>query len=105
MMLWLLLCAHFLADYPLQGDFLSLNKSRKGPNYVPWWHALVAHAFIHGGFVAIITDHWWLGLAETCIHAMTDHLKCEKRIGINFDQSIHIICKIVWFVIATEIIT
>lgn len=61
MMLFLLVCAHFLADYPLQGDFLALNKARTGPGYVPWWHALTAHAFIHGGFVALITGYWCIG--------------------------------------------
>lgn len=103
MTLWLLICAHFLADYPLQGDFLAINKSRTGPNYVPWWHALIAHSFIHGGFVAIITGVWWIGVLEVIVHAITDHAKCEKWIGINADQLIHIVCKVVWFYIASEI--
>lgn len=103
MMLFLLIAAHFLADYPLQGDFLATNKARSGPNYVPWWQALIAHSFIHGGFVAIITGIWWLGLAEIVIHAITDHLKCEKIIGINTDQFIHISCKILWFMIALHL--
>jgi hypothetical protein len=103
MMLFLLIAAHALADYPLQGDFLALNKARNGPNYVPWYQALLAHAFIHGGFVAIITGFWWLGLAEVFIHAITDYAKCEKRIGINMDQAIHIACKFIWFAIAVGV--
>lgn len=100
-MLLLLLVGHALADYPLQGDFLALNKSRTGPNLVPWWQALTAHALIHGGAVAVITGSWQLGFAETVIHAITDHLKCEKKIGINTDQAIHVACKVVWMAIAT----
>jgi hypothetical protein len=42
-------------------------------------------------------------LAEVFIHAITDHLKCEKKIGINTDQAIHIICKIVWAALALSI--
>jgi hypothetical protein len=102
-MLFLLIAAHFLADYPLQGDFLALNKAQSGPNYVPWWQALIAHAFIHGGFVALITGYWWLGLCEVVIHAATDHAKCDKRIGINTDQAIHIACKFVWTFIALKV--
>ena len=100
MMILLLLAAHALADYPLQGDFLAANKARSGPNYVPWWQALLAHSLIHGGFVAVITGVWWLGVAEMAIHAITDHLKCEKRIGINTDQAIHVVCKFAWAAIA-----
>ena len=96
MMLLLLLAGHAIADYPLQGDFLAMNKARSGPNYVPWWQALLAHAFIHGGFVALITGIWWLGMAEIVIHALTDHAKCEKKIGINADQAIHLACKVAW---------
>jgi hypothetical protein len=50
--------------------------------------------------VAIVTGLWWLGLAETVIHAATDHLKCEKRIGINIDQAVHVVCKVLWAAIA-----
>jgi|ERR1700761_8189466 len=105
MMLFLLVAAHFLADYPLQGDFLALNKARSGPNLVPWWQALIAHAFIHGGFVALITGFWWIGAAEVAIHAVTDHQKCEKVIDINTDQRIHLLCKVLWFAIATYMLS
>jgi hypothetical protein len=51
-----LLTAHALADYPLQGDFLSKAKNRMAPiPGVPWRQALGAHAFIHAGAVALIT--------------------------------------------------
>jgi hypothetical protein len=99
-MFFLLLAGHALADYPLQGEFLAANKARSGPGYVPWWHALFAHALIHGGLVALITGWWVIGLAETVMHAYIDHLKCEGEIGINMDQFAHIVCKVAWVSLA-----
>jgi hypothetical protein len=95
----LLIFAHFLADYPLQGDFLAKGKNRLNPiPGIPFWHPLTAHAVIHGGFVGIITGTLWLGLAETVVHWITDDAKCRGKISYNVDQAIHIICKIVWVV-------
>lgn len=105
MMIFALLCAHALADYPLQGDFLAKAKNRVVPiPGVPWYQALGAHALIHGGFVAVITGIWWLGAAEVLIHAVTDDAKCRGRIDFNTDQAIHVGCKLAWAVIAGAIL-
>jgi hypothetical protein len=96
-----LLTAHAVADYPLQGDFLARAKNRTAPiPGFPWWQALGAHVTIQGGFVALITGIWWLGLAEAAIHWFTDDAKCRGRLTLNQDQAIHIACKLVWFAIA-----
>lgn len=93
----LLIFAHFLADYPLQGDFLAKGKNRTNPiPGIPFWHPLTAHAGIHGGFVGIITGSLWLGCAETIVHWITDDLKCRCKISYNVDQAIHLACKIIW---------
>lgn len=95
----LLIFAHFLADYPLQGDFLAKGKDRTNPiQGIPFWHPLTAHAAIHGGFVGIITGSLWLGLAETVVHWITDDAKCRGKIGYHADQAIHILCKVAWVV-------
>lgn len=93
-----LLCvAHFLADYPLQGDFLSKAKNRFAPiPGVPWYQALGAHAIIQGGLVWLITGNALFGALETIIHAVTDDAKCAGRINFNADQAIHIACKAIW---------
>lgn len=97
----LMVFAHALADYPLQGDFLSKAKNRTAPiPGVPWWQAMAAHAVIHGGFVALITGHWWLGALEVAIHAATDDAKCRGRLTFNQDQAIHVACKFAWALIA-----
>lgn len=103
--LFFLMVGHALADYPLQGDFLSNAKNRNTPiGKIFWPHALTAHSLIHGGFVAILTGSVALGLAETIIHGITDWLKCENIISLNTDQIVHIACKFVWAYLALFIV-
>jgi hypothetical protein len=100
-LLFLLVAAHALADYPLQGDFLSQAKNRNTAiGKVFWPHALFAHSMIHGGFVLLLTGSIWLAVAEVVIHALTDFLKCDNMITLNTDQFIHLACKFAWALIA-----
>lgn len=100
-MLLYLVVGHFLADYPLQGDFLATAKDRNSVlGKLFWRHALTAHSMIHAGFVFLITGSFLLAILEGMIHGTTDFLKCEKKISLNTDQAIHILCKIVWAAIA-----
>lgn len=95
--LLLMIVGHFIADYPLQGDFLAKAKNHTNPiPGVPWYQALAAHAIIHGGFVGIITGIWWLGLFEAIIHAVIDYYKCSGCLSYNLDQLLHLYCKIGW---------
>lgn len=101
MMLLMLFVGHAVADYALQSDFIAQAKNRHTQLGAMFWkHVLPAHSLIHGGFVAIITGYWWLGLLETIIHFVTDYLKCENKISLNTDQFVHYGCKVVWFGIA-----
>ena len=101
MMLIALIAAHALADYPLQGDFLSKAKNRTAPiPGVPWQQALGAHVVIHGAFVAFITGIWWLFFAEALIHWLTDDAKCRGGLTFNEDQAVHLGCKVAWWLIA-----
>lgn len=103
-LLALLIFAHVLADYPLQGDFLSRAKNRLNPiPGVPWYQALGAHVIMHGALVWLITGIWWLGVAEMIIHAVTDDAKCSGRLTFNQDQAIHAACKVAWAVIAWKL--
>lgn len=97
--LLLLVFAHALADYPLQGDFLSKAKNRTAPlPGVPWYQALGAHAAIHAGFVGIITGSIWLALAEFIAHALIDDAKCRGVLTFNQDQLAHMACKVLWVI-------
>jgi hypothetical protein len=98
--LFLLLCAHALCDFALQPEAMGNGKSRRrhlrgdfGVGFPPWYAWLGAHAFIHGGAVALITGSWLLGLLEAAVHALIDHAKCEERISFGQDQLLHIVCK------------
>lgn len=96
-LLFWLVAGHFVADYPLQGDFLARGKNHTAPIAgVPWQQCLLAHAFIHGGMVALITGHVGLGLLEVALHAWIDFGKCQKIFGFNIDQALHIVCKIIY---------
>lgn len=96
-----LVFGHFVADYPLQGEYLALSKSRHHPMGANgnWIHSLTAHAFIQGGMVALITGNIVLGIFEIIAHWLIDFFKCEKKYGLHTDQFLHILCKVVWCLI------
>lgn len=96
--LFLMWAAHFLCDYPLQGDWLSKAKNHK-VNLVGetiWPMALIGHAMVHAAAVYLITGNPALCGLELIIHGATDWAKCDGRIGYNTDQFIHLFCKVVW---------
>lgn len=103
-LLFFMMVGHALADYPLQGPFIAANKCRRtGDKHVPWWHALTAHALIHGGAVALVTGSVLLGVLETACHFAIDVLKNERKINIHTDQALHVLCKVVWASLAVTI--
>lgn len=92
-----LMIGHFLADYPLQGDFLSKAKNHKNPvPNVPWYQALFAHAALQAGAVWLITDNYWVAGAELVLHFVIDYLKCNDSLSFNEDQVAHTLCKAVY---------
>ena len=96
-LLFWLLVAHAVCDYPLQGDFLARGKNRWNPiPGISWLQCLLAHALIHGGSVALATGSISLGIAETVVHAATDYGKCAGRYGFNEDQAMHVLWKVMW---------
>lgn len=98
--LLLLICAHALCDYPLQGDFLAKAKNKFMPiTGVPWYQAMTAHASIHAGAVGLITGNIYLGIAEFVAHFSIDYLKCANKLSFNQDQALHIYCKLAWVTI------
>ena len=99
MLALMLLGAHWLCDYPLQGPFLSDAKAN-GP--LRAYH-LVAHAGIHGAAVALVTGNVWLGLAEWAAHTVIDELKVRGKTSFAVDQVLHIACKVVWVAILSAV--
>lgn len=106
----LLLFWHFLADYPLQGDFLARAKDLTSPIAgIPWWQAMFAHCAIHAGGVYLLTGSVVLLFCELVVHAITDMVKCAltsttscprvRAHYFNQDQFIHVLSKAVWVVL------
>lgn len=92
--------AHALADFPLQGDFLSKGKNPvNGIADVPWWVCMAAHALIHGLFVTLVFGKLSLGVAEFVIHFVIDYVKCYGKLTFVSDQVLHLVCKMVWWVL------
>lgn len=96
----ILMFAHLLADYPLQGEFLA---SMKGKNFI----VLVSHAGIWTGCIAITGyllgfDIGYFDVALLFIvHAVADYLKAANKLwyqrldalkgGLLSDQMIHVL--------------
>lgn len=95
MLALMLLGAHWICDYPLQGQFLSDAKA-KGP--LRFYH-LIAHAGIQGAGVALVTANVWLGLAEWVLHTLIDEAKVRGKTTFAQDQALHIACKALWLII------
>ncbi|MFK5596500.1 DUF3307 domain-containing protein [Methylobacterium sp. HMF5984] len=98
-LLWMLV-GHALADYPLQGDWLSKAKNQTlslVPGEAIWPGALRSHAAIHAGAVKLATGSWVLAGCEFAAHTAIDHTKCAGRLSYNTDQALHVVCKLIWF--------
>lgn len=99
MQLLILMFAHLLADYPLQGDFLA---NMKGKNPI----VLVSHAGIWTGCIAVAGylmgfDVGYLDITLLfVVHAIADYLKAANKLwykkmdalkgGLLTDQLIHV---------------
>jgi hypothetical protein len=95
--LFWMLVAHAVCDYPLQGDFLAKAKNHKAPiPGIDWWIALGAHSLIHAGAVAFITGSFWIGVGEFIAHCLIDRAKCEGLTTFRTDQALHVACKLAW---------
>lgn len=103
---FLMLVWHYIADYPLQGDFLAKAKNESAPIVgVPWYQAMFAHSMIHAGGVTVITGSVALGLCEFVAHFTIDRAKCRGLISFDTDQWLHVVCKVLWALIAYAVLS
>src|SRR5271155_4701672 len=91
--LLLLIGGHYLCDFGLQTDFIFEFRTPGKPS---WGHVMTAHCAMHAAIVLMITNSWKMALAEFAIHFAVDCAKCKNKISMNVDQSIHLLCKLVW---------
>jgi len=100
-MLFWLIAAHFIIDFPLQGDTVALQKSPYTNNalskQVPWYYWMTAHSLMHAAGVLMITGSLEMAALELWFHWSIDFGKCGKWYGIHVDQALHILCKLFYF--------
>lgn len=101
-LLILLILGHFVADFPLQGDRMAVEKCPGQDVVLDWRWWLSAHAATHGFVVALLTGFPVLGMAETLFHAVIDYGKCRFRYTLVADQLMHAACKLMWVLILTK---
>lgn len=97
--LWIIL-AHYIADYPLQGDFLAQTKGK-------YWYSLLAHSVIYGLTIALVLKLLglfaiWKAIALIISHMVIDYKKAtaknkEKALTtyLYIDQALHIVINII----------
>lgn len=94
---------HFLADYPLQNQYM-LGKFKGGSD---WVVPLMAHCTVHAWLTAWIIlftnpSLWWLCLVDFSLHFTMDRIKAWKLLlgrfkpeqpyfwwALGFDQMVH----------------
>ena len=94
------LVMHAALDFMLQPNIMATAKSRhcelhvnSNSEFPAWYYWLGAHSLGHGGAVYLISGNLWLGLIETTLHGLIDYFKCEHKITLLQDQSLHVLCK------------
>lgn len=94
---------HALADFPLQGDYLSRQKSRRrADSRSDWIVALIAHCVIQAGGVWLVSGSLAFAAAELILHSFIDLGKGEEKYGIVADQILHLIVKLAYVVLLTK---
>lgn len=93
---FLLMFGHFLADFPLQGDYLSRTKDPLKNEFGIWFISMFAHSMIHAGVVFILTGSIVLAGFMLATHFFIDYAKCAGWFGkgtpaYTRDQIFHIV--------------
>ena len=109
-LLFMLIMGHAVADFALQSPDMARGKNfrrRVDPDLTPpgqtydpavWVMYLTAHALIHGAAVFVVTGLTGVAAAEIVAHWLIDLGKCDNIYGIRFDQTLHIVMKLMWVV-------
>lgn len=100
--LLLLVMGHFVGDFVLQHDRMAVEKSPGHDVTLSWTWWLTGHAACHGLIVALLTGVPLLGLAEWVVHWLIDWGKCRLRYSLMLDQTLHLLCKVLWVLLLTQ---
>ena len=101
--LWLLL-AHYICDYPLQGDFLAQTKSK-------YWYSLLVHSIIYGLGLALVLKFLgafaiWKVVFLITSHLIIDYKKAHAKnkdlaltTYLYIDQSLHLLINFILYLV------
>ncbi len=101
-LIFALAIGHAIADFPMQGEYLATGKNWRllkrlqdpaRPEKI-WFVCMAAHCLIHAGFVWLITGSSMVAAIELVLHWSIDVARCSGKINFNFDQVLHISCKV-----------
>jgi hypothetical protein len=95
--LFLLLAAHAICDYALQGDFMSKAKNHKLMPDI-WWMVLPSHSLIQAAGVFVILGSFKFTMIELFSHMIIDYLKCDNRFSYAADQFLHVCFRVAYLV-------
>lgn len=102
-LLFLIWC-HYVGDYPLQGDFLGIYKSKH--DYLLFVHCLIWTGAVCSGLWLLGSFAWWKLAFLFIGHFFIDRWKCRhpqnKEIGLTdllwIDQTLHFVqMLVVWY--------
>lgn len=107
----ILLFAHLVADYPLQGEFLAKMKGKNllllGTHAGIWTGTILIAAY----FIGYSVDFWDVVILFT-VHAIADYMKAKpigfyKKLnplgwGLGIDQAIHVVQILVFMFFMSE---
>lgn len=100
-LLFFLVWGHVLADFPLQGPYLSEAKNQNSElGKDNWWvYPMFSHVMIHAGFVYIFTGSFRCAFLELVSHAIIDYAKCENWLSAKLDQRLHYAMKVIYVIL------
>ena len=98
---WLFV-GHAVCDFGLQSGYMAEGKDPFKPDHWdnPWFWCMFPHCLLHAGAVYLITQNFYLALAELVVHFLADVVKCKGITTFSQDQMCHYACKIVWGILA-----
>jgi hypothetical protein len=82
-MLFILIVAHFLGDFPLQGTYLAENKGNN--DYLLFAHSFIWAGTLSAGLIYFGTFAMWKAAFLLAVHFIVDRWKARKSSSGNLD--------------------
>ena len=87
---FLLLGAHFLADFVMQTDFIAREKNPKTAKVGKPGFILFMHCYLHASLTMLITRSWLCTFVMLASHYVIDEAKNNEVIDFTTDQALHV---------------